>query len=271
MPTRATVVYSQDRVDPIFMPNNQLCMPVRFMPNLTVPAGTVLGQVTSASASEVQTLNWSGSGDVPTGGTFLLSIVGIDGGTYWTDDLAYNISNANLKIALDALLDDAGYDGATVTIGGGACPVDTTVTFGGTAAYKDMPTLGYDITNITSSGTATLAITATTPGVTQYLWGAYSDIASDGRQVAKAIAQRTFRTDYFGRVAFATHESPSSGTLTGAIAQPEHGVYEEAAPAWFGGIFRVSDLTGLDANGAADLGRIISGAYNSTDGLLSLR
>jgi hypothetical protein len=77
-----------------------------------------------------QTLDFGGS---VTGGTFTLSIPGFDSGTYTTSALAYNISNANLKTAIDELLTRAGYLGATATIGGGPCPTDAIVTFSNTS------------------------------------------------------------------------------------------------------------------------------------------
>jgi hypothetical protein len=60
-------------------------------------------------------------------------------------------------------------------------------------------------------------------------------------------------------------------TVSGASSSPEHGIYHEAADVWVSGIFRVADLIGLDANAVVDLGRIVSGAWNSADGLLSIR
>lgn len=283
MPVNPDVTYSGLLCQPIFKPADALCLDLDFAPNLNVRRGGLLGQVSSADATQIQTLNWSGSGDVPTGGTFRLSIVGIDGGTYFTAALAYDVSNANLKIAIDALLDAAGYVGATVTIGGGACPADTTVTMGGTALYKDIPVMGYDIASITSSGTATLAITATTPAVNHGIWLPYDDDGTDdGRRIARAVSMYDFRTDYWGRVVFAKAADPAYGTVSGGNQSPQHGVYNQSAPAWFGGVFKVDDLyiwNGAtsawdqypDANAVTDLGRLLNGAYNESGSLLSVR
>lgn len=284
MPVNPDVTYSGLLCQPAFQPENALSLAVDWMPNLDIRRGGLVAQVTSPSQTQVQTLNWSGGGDVPTGGTFRLSIVGIDGGTYWTPALAYNISNANLKTAVESLLEAAGYYGATVTIGGGACPVDTTVTMGGTALYKNMPVMSYDIASITSAGAATLAITATTAGYKNGLWTPYDDdgAANYGERVAKGIAMYDFRTDYWGRVVYAKAATPSYGTVSGGLQSPQHGVYNQSAPVWLTGVFKVDDLyiwnaaTSAwdqypDANAVTDLGRMLTGAFNVSGSLLSVR
>ncbi|MEN6583046.1 MAG: hypothetical protein ABFD54_11400 [Armatimonadota bacterium] len=159
-----------------------------FMPNLTIARGTLLGQVSAASANEVQTIDFSAGGDAPTGGTFTLSITGTDGATYSTAALAYNISNANIKIAIDALLAAAGYAGATVTITNGPAPADVTITFGGTAAAWDMPLMTVS-SALTSSGTPTVAVVATTPGNHVGLWGPYVSTKVADPTAAPTVAE----------------------------------------------------------------------------------
>jgi len=252
MPLTHSVEYNMNKVEPLYPIQNGL-RAVRFAPDLELAAGTVVAQITAASANEVQTLNFSGT---VSGGTFTLSVEGIDGGTYTTDALAYNISNANLKIAIEDLLEDAGYAGATVTIGGGPSPTDATVTFGGTLAYVNVPLMVADATSITGGGS--LAVDATTAGNLKDTWVAYDDDGTDdGRRTAGGILQYDIRTDNTGRVVFA-----ASGT------SPEHGVYHQTAPIWVKGNFKTSELTGLDANGVADLGRLVMGSV--TDGELAI-
>jgi hypothetical protein len=222
---------------------------VAFMPNLTIARGTVLGQVTAANSAEIQTINYAA--DVA-GGTYTLTIEDANdtGVTHTTAALAWNISNANLKIAIDALLATAGYAGAVVTIGGGASPVDCTVTFGGTAANWDMPLMVATSSLVTAAlAPTTVTVDATQAGNRAGLWGPYNDALADGREVARAIAAYDFRTDHLGRVAYA-----------GANEAPQHGAYEPTSSAWFKGAFQTTQLIGLDANGVADLGRIIKGA-----------
>lgn len=94
------------------------------------------------SSGSVQVLDTGGTWS---SGTFTLAIAKIGGGTETTSALAYNISNANIKIAIDAILLAAGYTGATVTLTGGpVASADVTVTFGGTASSVDMPLLVAD-------------------------------------------------------------------------------------------------------------------------------
>lgn len=260
MPLSETIQYSANKCEPLF-PIEGGMSELRFAPNQVIAAGTILGQISSASAAEVQTLNFSADGDVPTGGTFTLSITGIDGGTFTSEDIDYDASNAEVKAAVEALLEAAGYAGATVAVtsaGSAACPVDQVVTFGGTALYVDMPLMTADDSALTSAGTADLTVDATTGGRLLGSWVAYDDDGTDdGRRIARAIAVYDFRTDNYGRVVFG-----AAGT------SPEFGVYHTTAPAWFKGRFATTDLVGLDANGAADLGRIESGTV--TDGVLAL-
>jgi len=80
------------------------------------------------------------------------------------------------------------------------------------------------------------------------LWYAYDDGGSGGLEVARAILQYPVATNSSGH------------HFIGAAAASEHGQYELSAPAYISGDFADADLTGLDANGLADMqGRIIFG------------
>jgi len=108
-----------------------------------------------------QILDFNGS---VTGGTFTLSIAGSVGGTFTTSALAYDISNANLKTAIDDLLTSAGYTDVTVTIGGGPCPTDTRVTFGGPAGSWNMPLMAANSSLTGTAQTITVKGTILFPG-----------------------------------------------------------------------------------------------------------
>jgi hypothetical protein len=82
------------------------------------------------------------------------------------------------------------------------------------------------------------------------LFKAYANANVDGSEVAKVIAMYDFTVDVSGNV-FLSHEKS---------------VARKLAPAYCEGYFRTEDLTGLDAAGVADLGRIVSG--DLTAGLL---
>ena len=142
-----------------------------FMPNLTVPRGTLLGQLSAAAnVNEVQTLDWTGNWT--TGDVFTLGIVGVDGGSYTSDYtfLTATPSAALLKAAIEALLTTAGYGGVTVTVSQ-AAPTDATITFGGAAAAWDMPLMTAVLKTVAGNGT--VLISATTAGVRIGLWGPY--------------------------------------------------------------------------------------------------
>jgi hypothetical protein len=81
-------------------------------------------------------------------------------------------------------------------------------------------------------------------------WGAYVDANSDGTQTAKGIAMYDFTTDGSGNV-----------TIGG-----DSGATYKSAPVYVGGYFRTTELTGLDAAGVTDLGRLIEGTV--ADGVL---
>ncbi|MCD9188245.1 MAG: head decoration protein [Pyrinomonadaceae bacterium] len=81
---------------------------------------------------------------------------------------------------------------------------------------------------------------------------AYADANSDGTQTAKAIAMYDFTTDSSGKVTIAN----------------ETNVTYDTAPVYVAGTFRTNELTGLDAAGVTDLGRLLSGTV--ADGVLRI-
>lgn len=226
---------------------------VQFGANLVIPAGQVVAQVTADSANEVQTLDFTGT---VSGGTFILSILGIDGiSSFPTTALAYNISNANLRTAILAMLSAAGYPyGSDVTITGGASPTDVNITFGGTLAYTNVPLI---VATGSVTGGGSVAVTATTAGTKKNTWGKYDSGASNGLQTARALAVYDFRTDHAGQVIYG-----------GANSTPEHNLRELTGLVYTKGRFLTGDLVGLDATAAGQLGRLENGSI--TSGVLAL-
>jgi len=108
-----------------------------------------------------------------------------------------------------------------------------TVKFGNSATYAKGTVMG----QITATG----------------LWIAYTSGAVDGSQVAKGICQYDVVTD-------------GSGNHT--IGGGDLGWTEVGAPVLFNGLFRTTELTGLDATSASALGRLISGSVS--DGILAV-
>ena len=96
--------------------------------------------------------------------------------------------------------------------------------------------------------TSTLGRTANTYGI--YVGGSATD-------PAKGILEYACVTDANGWV------------VQGGQAYAGEGNVDPSAPAWFGGVFRVGDLTGLDAGAVTDMGaRLESGAVTDDDAVL---
>lgn len=72
-------------------------------------------------------------------------------------------------------------------------------------------------------------------------WEAYNDAGNTGVEVARGIAMYSIVTDSSGNVYY------------GTSAASEQGNYDLTAPIYISGDFFVADLTGLDANGLADM------------------
>jgi hypothetical protein len=89
-------------------------------------------------------------------------------------------------------------------------------------------------------------------------FGAYDGEATDGRETAVAILPYDCRTDAAGAITLAS----------GAQAGGEHGDTYDHVPVYVAGTFHTSELTGLDSDAVADLGRLVSGSIS--DGLLRL-
>jgi hypothetical protein len=99
-----------------------------------------------------------------------------------------------------------------------------------------------------AAGTVLGEVTAT-PGT----FKPYASGNGDGSQVAKAILQYACATDGSGNI-----------TLGGAATGGPWGETRLTAPAYFAGIFRCADLTGLDANAVTNLsGHLINGSITT--------
>lgn len=221
--------------------------------NVRLPAqanwvkGTVLGFVTGtgSAASEVHTLTFGGT---VSGGTFVLQWAGPV--TYTSGAITYSATAAtmvaNIQAALDALF------GAGNTVVAGTGPY--TVTFAADLANKNIP-IPTVISSLTGTS-PTLTPTETTVGHPgSGLAVPYNDASSDGRQVARCILIADTQTDIAGQLV--TNIGSSQKTATEVFTQ---------------GDFYCSDLTGLDANGVADLGRVINAtAHTATGAILRVR
>lgn len=215
------------------------CQSVSLPAGVTLAAGTVLGQVTATSAqNDVQTITITGT---PTGGGLYLSFLG-----QLTAQIAYNAAAAAVQSALEAL---STIGTGNVACSGGPFPGSAVVvTFQGKCANLDQPVLT-SINSLTGGSSPAIGIVHTTtgnPGFAYYK--AYDDAKSDGTQIAKALLQYAVTVDAYGCITYAAGEWLEASRST---------------PAYFAGTFKTADLTGLDAAGVADLGRLINGSTSA--------
>lgn len=239
MAASASNTFKMHGLTPLY-PHEAARMAVVIYKSQALVAGTLLGELTPVN--DVQTVTVNGS---PGGGTFALTVT-VDGVPRTTAGLAYNISGANMQIALRAL---ANINGANVSVSGDG---PYTITFSGTLAGKLMPIITADYSLLTGGTSPTVTIVHTTPGIKAGTYKAYNDGNSDGSQTAKCILQLDCDVDSSGNM--------TMGTATGG---GDHQQYVPSIPAFFKGTFQVSDLTGLDDPAVVDMGRMIEGTSSS--------
>jgi len=243
MAAAATDTYSAAILEPIVMPEKAK-LQARILAPGDYVKGTVLGSTTTLTTqNDVKTLTVTGT---PTGGSFRLAFAG-----QVTAAIAYNAAVADVQAALEALSTIGA--GNVVVTGAGALPGNAhTLTFGGSLAAREMPSITLYSNSLTGGTNPTAAVANTTPGrVVGGHLKPYNDSNTDGSNIATAICQMTGSVDTFGRHYF-------SGGGIGA-----NGLADYTAPVWICGVFKTKELTGIDAAAVTDLGRIIQGAVGS--------
>jgi hypothetical protein len=158
---------------------------------------TVKGE---AAANEVQTITLYGA----TGGSIRIGF-----GAEQTDLIAYNAANATVETELEEL---SGIAVGNLTIGSGPLPAATTVTFGGTQANTDVSTMTIDVSELTTSISATVA--ETTKGVTAKNEINYIGPARTDRSTTHEHLRITGSSAVTGGTFTLTHD----GNTTSAIA-----------------------------------------------------
>lgn len=235
--TGTLVTFTGAGLDPARNPDDAKTQAVVLPGGATYPAGQVLGLVpgTGTAVNEVQTVTITGT---PTGGSIRLIFNG-----QTTAAIAYNAAAAAVQAALEAL---SNVGVGQVTCGGGAFPgTAVTVTFTGTLAGRAPPTL-VATSSLTGGSSPAVAVAVTTAGKPAGgYWKDYNDALSDGSQVARAILKESVTTAENGSILTIAGDNSGMGQLT--------------ATAYYSGEFFTADLTGIDANGVTDLGRIVSG------------
>jgi hypothetical protein len=240
--------YGTSKLLPLYAPEKCIELPINLAPNGVFPRGRVLGQI-AATANEVQTLTVTGT---PTSGNLLASLVNPNTGDTVTFTLPFNATAVVAQAAARAAL-----GGSHVTVTGGALPGAALVfTFGGGLAAMPIAPMTLDLTGL-AGGTPGGTVAQTTTGRTANTFTSYADANTDGSEVARCILSYDCATGPDGMVTF--------GTVAGTSARGD--VYPDA-PAYFIGLFATTDLSGLDAAGVADLGRLLSGTV--ANGVLSM-
>jgi hypothetical protein len=246
MPTVYQDRFSQSRIVPFMFPEDLREIPYKFGANLVLAKGTVLGLFTGSNTNAVQTITPTGT---ISGGT-LLVIFGLARFT-----IAFNSTAAQVKALFEAaLLATYGITGTVTVTGGPLSSGALTFTFSGQMAAQAQP-LFQLVSSLTGGGT--VAAATTTAGIANGAAAAYDDSLSNGLQIAKAILPVDIATDPAGIITY------------GSVAQGgQFGKTQSTLACAVRGIFKTTDLVGLDANGVADLGRLLSGT--AADGVLSI-
>ena len=154
--------------------------------------------------------------------------------------IPYNATATVLQALLDPI-----YGAGNTTASGGPWP-GTALKIDGTGLLAGvpitLPTVGTNALTGGSSPTSTVAHTTT--GVTKGKYGIYASGNSDGTQTAECILKRACQTDALGRITWTTVASTYGG---------EFGEDWQTTGAWFGGVFNVTDITGLDSTAVTSL------------------
>lgn len=229
--------YTVDMIQPSGPAPEAVTTTVRLPGLINWARGQVLGIVTGTAASAVHRLTFGGT---VTGGTFRL-VYGNDltGPITWSGTAATLV--ANVQAAMDLLV------GVGECVVSGTGPYDITFQNGLLNRAIPAPTLITALTGTSPTLAASLQ-TAGHPG--GGLAGVYDDALSTGVEVARCVLKQATQTNLRGEV---IADRPGS-TLTAVV--------------YVAGPFFTADLVGLDANGVADLGRLINAPTIATAGAI---
>lgn len=148
---------------------------------------------------------------------------------------------------------NTGSAGGNIVATGGALPTGIVVNFQNQAGNQIVAALVPTSTGLTGGSSPAAVVTRNangspgTPGV----YAAYVATNTDGSQVPKCLLEFDAAVDANGNITLGLQTGGQGG---GSFQQTVLQV-----PAWFKGYFRTSELVGLDAAGAALLGKIVQG------------
>lgn len=223
MPVNPQKTLTSSKIRP-FDPERAETVAIRLLPGVNYAAGQVLEEISTAIATEVQTVTESGT---PTGGTFTLGWPSMLGGYDVTVPIAQAATAATVQTAVDAIL-GAGNSVVTGSAGG-----PWTITYAGELATRDVSPPILITNSLTGGTTPSVAIATTTPG-SAGTGTTYQAYASGNARLALESATRT---DFAGRIV----DEFGTGTTMTAIAYSR-------------GTFLASDLTGVDATAVPSTG-----------------
>lgn len=239
----ATRSYAGDGLVPSRDPNDTRVESAKLAPGRYAKGQAVALYNTGVAQNEIQTATVNGT---PTGGTFRLAVDGKP-----TAALAYNASAAVVQAALEALANVG-----TGNVGVALASNVYTITFQGALANQDIPTLTLFSNSLTGGSSPTVALAVTQIGrAAGAYWGAYDDALSNGLQTCKGLLR------------YPTEVGLNGIHAVGSSIWNEHPEGKQAAPVYIAGTFRVGDTVGLDANGVADLGRLVNGTAHTDPGV----
>lgn len=238
-------VFSQNALYPVYDDRGAKLIPVNLAAG-TYERGTILGQVTSAGANDVQTITYGGT---VSGGTFSITATPTTpnaGQGSVTLVEPYNVTAAALQADLESIY---GPGNVVVT---GAAGSSAVVTFTGALALLPIPVMVIT-DNTTGSGHSVTLVHTTTGAAATGTYGAYASGNSDGTQLPKAILMYPcVVTNVGGVLQIVTANAGGSSEVPGG--------FELYAQAYFHGTFRTQELVGLDANAVTKLaGNIVQG------------
>lgn len=230
MPIAPAISYTMQALQTLYKNCHSTEFPVSLQPSTVYPFGTILGEVTGASA--VYTLALASA----SAGTFTITFQG-----QTITPQVYNVSAANLQAALQAL-PAIGSGNITVTLSG----TTYTITFAGALANQQIfAGMTAVLTGITGGSPTFVLATA---GVTATgTFGPYAHGGSGGLGVPVCAIRDSVWTDALGNI--------SAGIVTG---QNQWGQTYTTTPAFFAGVFGVgqvqtcSNLVGVNSNLIAD-------------------
>lgn len=231
--------FTFNELKPAFAPEMAVKTPMRLPVGPAITAGTVLGFTGVAARNDVKTITITGT---PTGGTWYFSFLG-----YNSAAIAYNAAAAAVQTAVDAFFGA----GNCVVTGGPGPGTAWVLTFGG--VMGNVLVKSFTVTgSFTGGSSPAIAIANTTPGSSG---AGQMDTYADGTNVAAGLLAIDYTSDVNGGIM--TERGPSGSPYS--------------PPVFIAGYFKVADLTGLDAAGVADLGRMAVGtAFNTTGGVLKV-